>query len=413
MRKGVDFYKTCALLFFNTLVLFVIANAIVYVAYAIKDRLYGRPGKSAWVLSTVGMPFLKAVHPGYKDDDIRLLMKETWDRKLEYDPFLQFRERAHAGKLVNIDRTGFRLSKNNGPWPPDSRNVNIFMFGGSGTFGYGIADDETIASHLQVYCAGRSAREVKVYNFGSGWFFSTQERTRFLNLLAEGFAPDVAIFIDGLNDFYYETGEPEFTNVFRQFMDGGAVTRADSSDGLFAQFPISRFFDSLRSRTSLNRHQRPQPSHPLHDPSKNLAEIVNRYLQNKRLIEAGAVAYHVRPVFVWQPAPSYHYDMEQYLGRNSSAKVPPTIKLGYDLMARTVKENPKDFAGDFLWLADIQENSTGHLYVDMSHYTDKFCNVIAGHIGRFLVERQIVALGNVGHPGVSSNLASTARRDGR
>ena len=98
------------------------------------------------------------------------LIRETWDRGLEYDPYTQYKELAYAGKLLTSP-SQVRLSKNNGPWPPDPKNLNIFLFGGSTTFGYGVADDQTIASHLQQFFDGQSKREVKVYNFGSGCFF--------------------------------------------------------------------------------------------------------------------------------------------------------------------------------------------------------------------------------------------------
>jgi hypothetical protein len=86
------------------------------------------------------------------------------------------------------------------------------VFGGSTAFSWGVADDQTIASHLQVFLEAQSARAAKVDNFGSSWYFSTQERIRFCNLLAEDVVLNVAIFIDGSNDFVHSSGEPEFTD---------------------------------------------------------------------------------------------------------------------------------------------------------------------------------------------------------
>jgi hypothetical protein len=42
-----------------------------------------------------------------------------------------------------------------------------------------------------------------------------------------------------------------------------------------------------------------------------------------------------------------------------------------------------------LWLADIQEQATEPLTVDVCHYTAKFSSEIASHIGRFLLEREM------------------------
>jgi hypothetical protein len=160
------------------------------------------------------------------------------------DPFLQFKEHPHAGKWVNIDKNGLRLSKNNGPWPPDSKNLNIFLFGGSTAFSWGVADDQTIASHLQVFLEGQSARAANVDNFGSSWYFSTQERIRFCNLLAEGVVPNVAIFIDGSNDFVQSSGEPEFTDELKKLWSDR--NRRDAVIARLPQLPMQRLIDSIK-----------------------------------------------------------------------------------------------------------------------------------------------------------------------
>jgi lysophospholipase L1-like esterase len=412
IRNGVNCYKPCALISFNTIVVFAVVNVLTYVAYKVMDGegLLGRPPLSDHIYKDFGMPAMREVHPRHNDDDIRLLMKEIWDREFEYEPFLQFKERAYAGKWVNVDKNGFRLSKNNGPWPPDSKNLNIFLFGGSTTFGYGVADDETIASHLQEFLAGQSPREVKVYNFGSGCFFSTQERARFSNLLMQGFVPDVAIFIDGTNDVLLKSGEPPFTDDLRRLWDDRQ--RFDAGRGILGQFPVRRFINSIKSWIAVKPQEKADPNYKSYDPSKALAEKLNRYSQNKRLIEAAARAYDVRPVFVWQPIPSYRYHTRDFLYNPAREWMLTFTPEAYTMMARLAKENPKDYRQDFLWLADIQESHNESLYVDGIHYTDKFCNEIAVHIGRFLLEREIILGGSGRSERRRSNLASSDRPEG-
>jgi len=54
---------------------------------------------------------------------------------------------------------------------------------------------------------------VVVYNFGRAGYYSTQERILFEYFVAKGVKPDVAIFLDGLNDFFEkEKDEPDFSN---------------------------------------------------------------------------------------------------------------------------------------------------------------------------------------------------------
>ena len=54
--------------------------------------------------------------------------------------------------------------------------------------------------------------------------------------------------------------------------------------------------------------------------------------------------------------------------------------------------------GNFLWLADIQENRRVNLYVDTYHYNPEFSREIGGHIAAFIASHQ---LGQPGCLGVS------------
>src|SRR6185503_15185425 len=103
-----------------------------------------------------------------------------------YEAFTQFCERPFHGRFVNVSENGFRVSAQQGPWPPDADNFNIFLFGGSTTFGYGLPDSQTVASYLQDDLAARSSPHVRVYNFGRGSYVSEQERVLFEELLLAG-----------------------------------------------------------------------------------------------------------------------------------------------------------------------------------------------------------------------------------
>ncbi len=122
-------------------------------------------------------------------------------RNGEYEWPTQFKEAPFHGRYVNVDPSGFRASTPQGPWPPDPANFNIFLFGGSTTFGYGLSDDETLSSAIQHLLSRTSARPVFAYNFGRGSYFSTQELMLYYRLLASGSVPQVVVFVDGLNDF--------------------------------------------------------------------------------------------------------------------------------------------------------------------------------------------------------------------
>lgn len=68
---------------------------------------------------------------------------------------------------MSVEEAGLRVSANQGPLPPaKDRSRNIFFFGGSTAFGYGVPDDRTVASCLEKRLTCESSRRVtRVYNF--------------------------------------------------------------------------------------------------------------------------------------------------------------------------------------------------------------------------------------------------------
>ena len=92
---------------------------------------------------------LGAYYPGWDPGDVNVLLNETWSRTLIFEPFTQFTEPASRGRFVNVSEHGFRIGKDQGAWPIDDSFTNIFFFGGSTAFGYGVADSDAIPSQLQ------------------------------------------------------------------------------------------------------------------------------------------------------------------------------------------------------------------------------------------------------------------------
>jgi hypothetical protein len=61
--------------------------------------------------------------------------------------------------------------------------------------------------------------------------------------MAIGFVPDIAILIDGLNDFSYHEDEPLFTGDLRQLFDAGAI---DISKKLISMTSLGQVADIVR-----------------------------------------------------------------------------------------------------------------------------------------------------------------------
>ena len=368
-------YVSGALLLVNTLVVFIVLNAGAYLLLSIYEYFT----EADPVSEKYGEDRLETVYPGMSGGEIKELLHETWSRPYVYEPFTQFRERVSRGEYVNVDANGFRRSKEQAAWPPPADDINIFLFGGSTTFGYGVEDSQTIGSHLQERMRSLLGRKVNVYNFGRGFYFSTQERILFESLMAAGHVPDLAIFIDGLNDFYHYDGKPLYTERLARYVSGEArkITR-------LSKLPVVKLFDAMLGTTGDSAEVLDDAAGKIrYDDREILDGVIARYLENRKIIEAVAAAYGVRPVFVWQPVPTYKYDTGYHLFARKDFARHTFSQYGYPLMKAYMDSHDQD--DDFLWAADLQEGVKEPLYVDQVHYTGKFSSRLAEFISGYLI----------------------------
>jgi len=401
INKVKNIYSWCALLFFNAFVLFVVLNIAVVLdtRYTRLSRVFhffhsSEPQDLDPVTKKYGSKLsaaYSAVYPGKSPEVIQALLRETWSRgPALYEAFTGFKERPYRGKYVNVDENGFRFSKSQASWPPDPKALNIFLFGGSTTFGYGVSDEETIPSDLQETLRQNLGKPVSVFNFGRGFYYSTQERILFERLLLGGHIPRVAIFTDGISEFFHAVSELDFIWRFACAFDERPL-RTQFVE-LATRLPLIRVARTVRC--SLGNCAAPGANNTAdavsYDDSRVISETIQRYLANKRMIEAVAAAYGVTPIFVWQPTPTYKYDDQKYhvfFGPYDEAH--RYSRYGYPAMKAFVDKHP--LGENFLWCADIQEGLTEPLYVDQVHYTAKFSRSVASCIAKQMMDRGLVS----------------------
>jgi len=337
---------------------------------------------------------------------------ESWEKEVTkrlavglsgYEDFTMFRMRPCKGLFFSFSEHGFRNGADQGPWPPGRDYCNIFVFGGSTTMGTG-PDWTTVPSRLQEYLndSGRLKKPVRVYNFGRGSYFSTQERILFQNLLLAGRIPDGAIFLNGLNDFYFTDGRPSGWNFFeRSFSEGrdealqwvanrtSARPKWQKLGQFIRSLPVWRAGEILGRRLFSPSAATASPDRkykPAQVSESVLREVIRRHLENARQAEAVAHAYGVSTAFVVQPVPGYKYDMKYHialdplrgLGRHERSG------YGYPIMRSIVKRNPLKVR-HFIWAADITENRKEPLYLDAVHYTAEFSKILAKYIADRLI----------------------------
>lgn len=379
-------YVTAAVLVFNTMLAYVGLNLTLGLLFAVRD--YSRKGSNP-VSLTYGSR-LDQVYPDLPEPQRTEMLSEVWNRPYTYADYIHFQERPFTGKYVTVSVAGYRQSAAQGPWPISSANLNVFCFGGSTLFGYGVADSQTVASYLQQGLQTKTTRRVCVYNFGVGWHYSTQERIRFEQLLAQKIVPDVALFLDGINDSTQACVDrpafsPQMATAFDQVQAFGIQrpsrgTPSKSSvliDAIFTRQPIGR----LARRLAPTRQSSALEITIITPDQAARSSAVYRW--NRTLISAAARAKRVTEIFVVQPSPGYKLDRNKHplWDLDSNAKE----EHFYVTLKKDLDRHPP--GEHLLWTADLCETTDGPLYVDACHYTPHFAQAIANDI----VEKSLAA----------------------
>ena len=293
------------------------------------------------------------VYPGLSEQEIDRVQRETFGLPYIFEPFTGFRLAPAKKATVEVSDAGFRGGVSSQPWPPEPAAENVFVFGGSTTFGYAVGTGDTLPVALEKELQREfPGRKWRCYNFGCGAYFSTQERVRFELLLAGGHVPKLAIFIDGLNDFGNPSGWPMFSER------------------------VARIFQPKR----IQRVNIP--------PAAQAVELVlERYHANVRMIEAVAGQWRTRALFVAQPVPQHELPggPEVYPFKAKSAvnvaEEHDLCRVGYP------KFKARTLAGEFgpavVWCGDAFAQANTAMYADSVHYSPEGNRVLA----RAIVER--------------------------
>jgi hypothetical protein len=119
-------------------------------------------------------------------------------------------------------------------------------------------------------------------------------------------------------------------------------------------------------------------------------KVIERYIINKRMIEAVGAAFNVQTVFVWEPTPGYEYDLSLHpfvkggFGRHGYSRE------GYPLMKEYVESH--DLGNNFLWCADIGKDAKEPLYADLAHFSPRKCALLAEVICGLLEQRNLFSM---------------------
>lgn len=338
---------------------------------------------------------LALAYPGWDVADVNDLLYESWSRPFTNVHINLFRETEIAGRFVTVDKNGFRHVKDQAPWPPQDGAVNVFVFGGSTTFGYGVADSETVPSYLQERLRKALGKGVAVYNFSRGFYYSTLEFLLFFDLLNRGFVPDIAVFIDGFNEIHSARakrlpgGEGDYQA--RGVMDGVR--------NLWTTTPLAKLILRIKQRIARESREedalagvvrnRESAEEDISETiSETIAGVIRRYRRNQRLIETLGESFAVTTIFVLQPIAGYRHDTDYDPFFGSGQEEPALYNGGYAAFEEAERRNL--LGGNFISCADIQEGLRENLYVDLVHYAPGLADRVAACIVERAVRRRLI-----------------------
>ena len=355
-------YTNTAVSVLSTLILFTGFVVLSYAYYAI-------PGKGSLpVYSKDFRP--RAMHR--MDRDQALGFFKEFDRMGQeetfiYQPWVGFSERVFHSPRLNVDdakpmptRRTVQGRSGRGGHP-----LIIWTFGGSTMFGWGVPDDETIASHLSAILShDLPGRNVSVTNYGHSYYYSSQELALFQILLRRGERCDIAVFMDGLNDsFAYSLSDvPEFTDRMTLAM----AKEQQSNPTSQAYIRVSPDFPPVRLLRGIVRKlaRRPEPVlRPEQFPARDVGPDVSTYQFNLSTGAALGSVYNVKTIYFWQPVPG---DALYAPSRDLAARIKQAVK-----------------AENFHFITDIfKDVDPRDVYVDYHHYGDVASERIAEAIAR-------------------------------
>lgn len=305
----------------------------------------------------------KLVRPDSSEAFNDLVTKETaLSNQYEYSAFLDFKNIDYKGTWMNIEK-GVRKSIPDSYINPSSTDtLLVYFFGGSTTFGFNVADFETIPSlFVDAYKAKYpNAKSIKVVNWGCPNYYSYQELMLFSKLLADGHKPDIAIFFDGLNDFWFGkmnySSESFYSFYFRK--------------SYFAARPPSTsdkwFTDSLQNLFKT----------PAGVSEKDFSDrLITNYFNNIEGAKRMSRVADTKVYFFCQPTPFYKYPNQM---KDPMVFKDTNTRFNY---IYPIIEKRADSIENFSFLGGMLQNEPLYPFVDGFHY--------APHIHRKIAEAML------------------------
>lgn len=295
-----------------------------------------------------------------KDVNARIADEAMKSNRFVQDSWVEFRNMDFNGSYMHMAGPN-RLTQPDAYYNASSKDtLDIYFFGGSTMFGFNVLDYETIPSQfVQLYKDKfPNGKSIRVHNYGTPTYYSYQELMLFSNLIYTAHKPDIVVFLDGINDFWFAGAsyyrQSYFSYVFRQVFEKGLKTNGkfqlvDTVDAMFMD-PKSIPLDEYNNR------------------------LVSNYFENIENMRLMCRMAGAKPFFFSQPSPFYNYPNQQ--------KDPVCFKdtnTRFNYIYPLVKKHGAE-TRDFIFLGDMLHDEQGYPFIDGLHYSPAFIRKVASRM---------------------------------
>lgn len=297
--------------------------------------------------------------------------KDFWTEypktEFQFTSFDLYERADFIGNAIQIV-DGFRRTTNTRSETQSGNNLEVRLFGGSTTWGFGVNDENTIPSLINDI-GGFTAK-----NYGEGGFVARQELARLINMYSEAgivkapLTEGINIFYDGVNEV---TNFCKFTNLELETWSSGQIRDTLKNYGSGHQklgFRAAyKYFLDLSD--VLNHKLRPSSGQTVFHcaDNKRAQKVAKLLIRQWKIASDVSKAHGDRFLAVLQPVgfvgdlrmPEFMIDFnKKYPGLSES------YTAVYEQVRRLAKENDMHF--DFLDLSQPSEKF-GSFFIDYNH----------------------------------------------
>jgi hypothetical protein len=316
--------------------------------------------------------------PNYRDFPwAETHFREFAELTTSHQSFYGWRRLPYHGTTIEIDQDGLRRT-----WQNPAPTRTMAFFGGSTAWGSGSDDDHTIPSLF-----ARARPEYRAYNFGETSHAARQNLNRLINLLAQGFQPDVVVFYNGSSEINKcRVGLGAFSDIEEANIRGLLDAQATGLQGANALWslvtPAKLFADKLWRSVRVRFLGGGERRDCADDPAK--AELIARnlfwdWLAAKRLVEGygGQFIAAFQPVAYFGNPRTDHITIDPELERHYRAV--------YGEYERILRDDFPELAVNVLDL-DHAFDGDEYIYIDADHVSPSGNRIVAERLSERLSE---------------------------